>query len=342
MEIVEPQQAFMQIVERACEEDVSDVHFMPTDDGYALLFRKFQQLVPVMTLSVEHVERTVTYMKYLANLNIAERRKPQSGAFYLPVDGALYHFRISTLPSVLNKESVTLRLHPPHIQRQLSELAYFPTAIEPLQQLLHERQGIIFVTGATGSGKTTTLYACLQYVAEELQKHVITLEDPVEITYKNVLQIQVNERAGLSYASGLRAVLRHTPDVIFVGEIRDAETAQLAIRAALTGHLVLTSIHAKDTIGCIYRLLDFGISLQDIRQTLQAIVAQTLVDVYEDGEKIQRALFELLAKQDLQHAFLHVERREPYTLPLKKQLNYQKEVVMNLEYSTRATTVKEA
>lgn len=336
------QQTLDELLQRACQQQIPDLHFMPTTHGYDVLFRQFDKLIQVEQLATEQVERVVTYVKYLANLNIAEKRKPQSGAFYKDIQGQSYHFRVSTLPSILNKESVVIRIHEPHIARQLSELAYFPTVTEQLEQLLLERQGIIFVTGATGSGKTTTLYACLQYMAEQLQKHIITLEDPVEVVYEQALQIQVNERANLTYANGLRAILRHTPDVIFVGEIRDEETAQIAVRAALTGHLVLTTMHAKDTIGCIYRLLDFGVSLEDIRQTLRGIVAQALVTIQEDDKQTRRALFEVLAKHELTRALLHVQANEPYTLPRKKQLHYQQEVVMNLEYTTAKTIAQKA
>lgn len=336
------QQIFDELLQQACEQKIPDVHFMPTKASYDVLFRQHQQLVKVQELSFDQVERLVTYMKYLANLNIAEKRKPQSGAFYKDVDGANYHFRLSTLPSILNKESIVLRIHSPHVALSLSELAYFPSVTMQLEQLLHEKQGIVFVTGATGSGKTTTLYACLQHVTQQLHKHVITLEDPVEVVYEQALQVQVNEQAGMSYANGLRAILRHTPDVIFVGEIRDAATAEIAIRAALTGHLVLSTIHAKDTIGCIYRLMDFGISLEDIRQTLRAIIAQTLVDVHEDGEKTQKALYEILTQHDLVEALAHVAAKKSYALPMKKQLHYQKEVVMKLEYSTTTAFAKKA
>lgn len=331
------QREVLLLLQRACEQKVSDVHFIPTQAMYRIAFRQQGMLEVQQELAVDLLERMVTYLKYLANLDIAEKRKPQSGAFYMLIETKNYHFRISTLPSILNKESVVIRIHQPNAALPLKELAYFPSITQQFEKLLAKTQGILFVTGATGSGKTTTLYSFIHYAAQSLKKHVISLEDPVESIQEHIVQIQINERAGVSYAAGLRAILRHTPDVIMVGEIRDEATAHIAIKAALSGHLVLASIHAKDTVSCIYRLLDFGISLEDIRQTLLGIIAQTLVEMIEDNELLRRALFELLIQQDLQMALECVKLQQPYTLPVNKQLHYQKEAVITLEHTTAET-----
>ncbi|OCS88596.1 competence type IV pilus ATPase ComGA [Caryophanon tenue] len=337
------QQHVYQLLREACMQQVSDIHFIPTETAYDIAFR--QQGILQRRHIYEHTrtERIVTYLKYLANLDIAERRKPQSGAFFLTIDQQPYHFRLSTLPSVRNKESIVIRIHLQYATLPLSELAYFPTTTEHFEQLLSKSQGIIFITGATNSGKTTTLYAFIHHIATELHKHVISLEDPVESIQSHVLQIQVNERAGVSYASGLRAILRHTPDVIMVGEIRDEATAKLAITAALTGHLVLATIHAKDTVGCIHRLIDLGVPLEDLHQTLLAVIAQSLVMLQEEGSICQRAIFELLIQEELQAALHCISEKNTYELPMQKRLEYQREAVKLLEMAaTQTTTLKKA
>ena len=156
------------------------------------------------------------------------------------------------------------------------------------------------MSGATGSGKTTTLYSLVQYCRTTLSRHVISLEDPVESSQDDLLQIQVNERAGVTYATGLKAILRHSPDVIMIGEIRDRETAKIALEASLTGHLVLSTVHAKDSVNCLYRLLDLGISLEEMRQALIGIVAQTLIQV--EGTEERKAVFEILSDEALVEA----------------------------------------
>lgn len=173
--------------------------------------------------------------------------------------------------------------------------------------LLHHAHGLIILTGPTGSGKTTTLYSIMNETAHLLHRNVITLEDPIEKESESILQVQVNEKAGVTYSTGLKAILRHDPDIIIVGEIRDAETAKIAIRASLTGHLVLSTMHTRDAKGAIYRLMEFGVSLLEIQQTLVAVSAQRLVELtcpfcegvcspycFSEGRLKRASVFELL------------------------------------------------
>jgi len=193
-------------------------------------------------------------------------------------------------------------------------------------ELVQNRQGLLFFTGATGSGKSTSLYSLIHYCSTELNRHVISLEDPVENNQANLLQIQVNERAGVTYATGLKAILRHSPDVIMIGEIRDKETAKIAIEASLTGHLVVSTIHAKDSISCLYRLMDLGVSIDELRQTIIGIVAQILFhsSALQDD---RLALYEILSDIHLNQAISAILNKGDFQLPYELTLKGQKEFV---------------
>lgn len=289
-----------QLLLKACCFGASDLHLIPKKEHYSILLRKFGRLVETGTLPDEVAIRIISYLKYLSSLDISEKRKPQSGAFQKEIEEHLYAFRISTLPSVFAKESMVVRVLRQNYTYPIATLCYHPQNADLLSKLIHHRQGLLLLSGATGSGKTTTLYSLIQYCRTTLSRHVISLEDPVESSQEDLLQIQVNERAGVTYAAGLKAILRHSPDVIMIGEIRDKETAKIALEASLTGHLVLSTIHAKDAVNCLYRLLDLGVSLEEMRQALVGIVAQTLIQIEETDER--KALFEVLSDASLLEA----------------------------------------
>jgi competence protein ComGA len=266
-----------QLVDDAVSMYATDIHFEPKTHGYQIQFRIHGMLTPYRKLTVKEGERLISQFKYMASMDISEKRKPQSGSLVLETEKGKIAIRVSTLPSVLQRESLAIRLSPQKAYMDSSRLSLFPSSVRKLLSLLHYSHGLIIFTGPTGSGKTTTLYSLVSHSTNLLKRKVVTLEDPVERQNDNWLQIQVNEKAGLTYSSGLKAILRHDPDVMIVGEIRDEETAHITIRAALTGHLVLTTMHTKDAKGAIYRLLEFGIQWHDIQQTLVAVSAQRLV-----------------------------------------------------------------
>jgi competence protein ComGA len=230
-------------------------------------------------VSLELGERLISHLKFRASMDIGERRRPQSGSFEWTIDHHLYYLRISTLPTLKSKESLVIRLLPQKASMPLQKLSLFPFSSKKLLALLQHSHGLLIHTGPTGSGKTTTLYSMISHCTTQLDRHVITLEDPIEKENDQVLQVQVNEKAGITYSTGLKAILRSDPDVIMIGEIRDQETAQIAVSAALTGHLVLTTLHASDAKGAIYRLMELGIKWHEINQALIGITAQRLVEV---------------------------------------------------------------
>lgn len=267
-----------QIVKEAVKSHASDIHIIPRRNDALIQYRLANRLVPRFNLSSEECERLVSHFKFTASMDIGERRRPQSGAFSMKVQDFYVGLRLSTLPAN-HKESLVIRILPQQEQIPYYKISLFPKMTIKLLALLNHAHGLIILTGPTGSGKTTTLYSLLNETTHHFDRNVITLEDPIEKENEAVLQVQVNEKAGISYATGLKAILRHDPDIIMVGEIRDSETAKIAVRAALTGHLVLSTMHTRDAKGAIYRLLEFGVGRLEVEQTLVAVAAQRLVEL---------------------------------------------------------------
>lgn len=308
----------IQLLSQAVESSTTDIHIKPGPTDYDVSFRTFHALRQVMKIPLDLGDRMIAYFKYLSLLDMSEKRKPQTGSFHLPIRELPYYFRISTLPSVLTKESIVIRVMAEETAHSIHELAAFRDSARLLEKLAEADQGLILLTGPTGCGKSTTLYSLLKHCSEKLNRNIITLEDPVERKNQSILQIQVNEKAGLSYAAGLKAILRHDPDIIMIGEIRDADTAQIAVRAALTGHLVFSTIHARHSVGCLHRLNDLGVSFEDMAQTLIAISAQRIIPVYLDFEQSNatyRALYEILHGDRLDEALFSAKNQQLYTLP---------------------------
>lgn len=266
------------LIEEACALHASDIHLIPKAQETQIHFRVDDELIEKHSMKKEICDRIISHLKFLASMDIGERRRPQSGALSLETPNINVHLRLSTLPTIY-EESLVIRILPQGKIPAIGELSLFQTTTKKLLSILNHSHGLMIFTGPTGSGKTTTLYSLMHYAKRHFNRNIITLEDPVETRSDEVLQVQVNEKAGITYATGLKAILRHDPDIIMVGEIRDRETAQIAIRASLTGHLVLSTMHTRDAKGAIYRLLEFDVSLSEIEQTLIAVSAQRLVQI---------------------------------------------------------------
>ncbi len=256
----------------------SDLHIEPTRDGARVRVR-VDGILKEVTRVPTSVRRPLTSrFKIMGGMDIAEHRRPQDGRSRLKVDGEEVDIRMSVMPS-MHGETVVMRL----LRRQqgtteLTDLGLAPDVEASLVRALEEPQGLVVVTGPTGSGKTSTLYGGLQHIADEI-RNVITLEDPIEYELEGVNQTQMNPRIGLTFAAGMRSVLRQDPDVVMVGEIRDAETATLAVEAAMTGHLVLSTLHTNDSIATIARLLDLGVERPLLGTSLRYVLSQRLVRV---------------------------------------------------------------
>jgi type IV pilus assembly protein PilB len=254
----------------------SDIHLEPDEKTLHVRFRVDGILQDVMTPAKKLEPAIVSRVKIMANLDIAERRLPQDGRIKFRDAGREVDFRVSILPSFFG-ESVVLRiLDKTALQLDLAQLGLDAHGLEQLQKAIRSSHGMIVVTGPTGSGKTTTLYSALSAINSP-DVHIVTLEDPVEYNLPRVNQVQVNDEIGLTFAASLRSVLRHDPDVILVGEVRDQDTAVIATRAALTGHLVLTTLHTNDAASSILRLLDMEIPPFLLGSSLRLVVAQRLV-----------------------------------------------------------------
>jgi competence protein ComGA len=299
------------IVSDAARNQASDIHIIPRQHDTLIQLRVNNNIIPRQFLPKDECDRLVSHFKFMANMDIGEKRRPQSGSFVCFVNSKAFGLRLSTLPSN-SSESLVIRLLPQQEQIPFYQLSLFPNITRKLLALLKHAHGLVIFTGPTGSGKTTTLYSLLNETAHLYHRNIITLEDPIEKYYDGVLQVQVNEKAGITYATGLRAILRHDPDIIMVGEIRDAETARIAVRASMTGHLVLSTMHTRDAKGAIYRLNEFGVNWLEVEQTIVAVTAQRLVELtcpickgecspfcHTFGRGKRASVFELLSGKNL-------------------------------------------
>ncbi len=267
------------LLQQAVKERASDVHLEPFEKEIRVRFRIDDLLQEPMKPLPRALQSSITSrIKIMGGLNIAEKRLPQDGRIRLKIAGKDYDVRLSTVP-VAHGERVVMRLLPRTTEMlNLERLGFTKAQLQIWERLIARPNGIVLVTGPTGSGKTTTLYAALSRINTE-EKNIITIEDPVEIQLPGVGQIEVNPRIGLTFASGLRSVLRQDPNVVLVGEIRDLETAEIAIQASLTGHLVFSTLHTNDAPGAITRLVDMGVEPFLVASSLVAVLAQRLVRV---------------------------------------------------------------
>jgi type IV pilus assembly protein PilB len=264
-----------QIIAQAAEQGSSDIHFEPEDGSMRVRFRIDGVLVETMTVPRRMVSGVVSRLKIMSDLDIAERRLPQDGRVGLSLDGRHIDLRVVTLPSVHGENIVIRILDKSNVQFDFEKLGMGDQDAARFTKAFHQAYGAVLVTGPTGSGKSTSLYAAVGELNTP-EKNIITIEDPVEYQLEGVTQVQVNKKAGLTFANGLRAMMRADPDIIMVGEIRDAETAKIAIEAALTGHLVLSTLHTNDAPTSITRLVEMGIEPFLVASAVDCVIAQRL------------------------------------------------------------------
>jgi general secretion pathway protein E len=264
------------IIDEAAKARASDVHLQPQENELLVRYRIDGTLQNILSLPLKMATPLISRTKIMANMNIADRHRTQDGQFSYQTRDRMMDVRVGTAPTVYGEMAVLRLLDKSRSHLDLSELGFLPNMLEQYKRMLEAPYGMILVSGPTGAGKTTTLYASINCLDHEAL-NIITIEDPVEYRFPDINQIQVNNRAGLTFASGLRAILRLDPDVILVGEIRDDETAEIAIQGALTGHLVLSSIHANDALTVVSRLLDLGVEPFLVSSALIGVVAQRMV-----------------------------------------------------------------
>jgi type IV pilus assembly protein PilB len=264
-----------QIIAQAVEQGTSDIHFQPDGKEMAVRFRIDGVLQTSTTVPRRMVAGVVSRIKIMSDLDIAERRIPQDGRVGLAIDGHHVDLRVVTLPSVHGEGAVMRILDKDSVRMDLDRLGMAEQQRTRFSRAIRQAYGAVLVTGPTGSGKSTSLYAALTEINTP-EKNIITIEDPVEYQLEGITQVQTNPKAGLTFANGLRSMMRADPDIIMVGEIRDRETAQIAIEAALTGHLVLSTLHTNDAPGAITRLIEMGIEPFLVSSAVDCVVAQRL------------------------------------------------------------------
>lgn len=264
------------IIQQAVLMKASDIHLEPMEDVMRVRFRVDGMLKQIMGLPKASSQAIVSRIKIMADMDIAEKRLPQDGRIQLKINKTVIDLRCSSIPTVFGEKIVLRILDRNNMLISLEKLGFTSELLTEYKKLISISYGMILVTGPTGSGKTTTLYATLNEI-NAVEKNIVTIEDPVEYILGGISQIGVNTKAGLSFASGLRSVLRQDPDIIMIGEIRDRETADIAVRAATTGHLVFSTLHTNDAAGALLRLIDMGAENYLVASALVGVIAQRLV-----------------------------------------------------------------
>ncbi|WP_258359262.1 GspE/PulE family protein [Moorella sulfitireducens] len=263
-------------IQQAIQMRASDIHIEPQEGEVRVRLRVDGLLRELTHLPLGVLSSLISRIKIMAGMDIAEKRLPQDGRFQFTLGKRSVDLRVSSLPTVYGEKIVLRLLDQSTMLLSLDDLGFLPGLKERFESLIHNSYGMLLITGPTGSGKTTTLYATLNILSSP-EKNIITIEDPVEYLLPGINQVRVNPKAGLTFASGLRSILRQDPDIIMVGEIRDRETADIAVRAATTGHLVFSTLHTNDAAGAVTRLLDMGVESYLVNSSLIGVVAQRLV-----------------------------------------------------------------
>lgn len=265
------------VIEEAVKLEASDVLFEPRQKNLAVRLRIDGVLHLVGEISLDIYSQVSSRIKVLSNLDLAEKRRIQEGQFIVEAGSAQINFRVEIAKTIYG-ELIVIRIHELRtIVLDVAKLGFSPKSHKEYQNMLKQRSGLILVCGPTGCGKTTTIYSTINLLNKEQNYNIMTIENPVEFQLEGVNQMQVQHEIGFTFAGGLKAILRLSPDIVFVGEIRDKETAEIAVESGLTGQLVLSTLHAEDSIGALYRLLDLGIESYLLNSSLMGIVAQRLV-----------------------------------------------------------------
>lgn len=267
---------FQDILQKAVKEKASDIHIEPFSELLKIRMRVDGNMKEMLNLELDLYPPLASVIKYKANMDITEKRLPQDGRIDVKIKDSLVDIRISTVPTTYGEKIVLRLLSRESFLKTKEELGFSKDAIKKIQEIINKKTGILLVTGPTGSGKTTTVYSILKDL-RNTSKNIMTIEDPVEYKMEGINQIQVNHKVGLTFEKGLKAILRQDPDIIMVGEIRDIETAKTAVRAAITGHLVISTLHTNDAVSSVARLIDMEIPPYLLNASLIGIISQRLV-----------------------------------------------------------------
>jgi len=278
------------LLDHAIDEKISDIHLVKKGEKISMTYRGVNGLAPV---DGEVPSSLLSYLLYLAKLDISFKSKPQTGMFNHYHNYKRYFIRVAMMQSFENL-SVVLRILNQYRFKKFNDLCENWMSVKKLESLLDHEYGIIAFSGPTGSGKTTTAYTLLNQFDN---RAIYTIEDPIEINFENLVQIQVNEQLGFGFEQGIKHILRHDPDIIFIGEIRDSNSAKMAVRCALSGHLVVVTVHSATTYSTLNRFLDFGVNRQDLTEVMKVIVNQRLY--YESQRERYLANYDILDKEEI-------------------------------------------
>lgn len=298
------------ILAYAAKKGASDIHFDPRDDALMVRLRIDGDLADYTQIPKMYERNLITRIKLLANMNITESRLPQDGSIKGTIKGIPMETRVSTLPTNEGEKCVIRILDYTRSLEGIDSLGFNEENFDKLQKMITEPNGIILVTGATGSGKSTTVYSILQ-VLNKTETNIITVEDPIEMNIEGLNQVQVNSEIGLDFATVLRSILRQDPNIILIGEIRDSETAKIAVRASITGHLVLSTIHTNNSLSTIERLLDMNVERYLLSSALSGIISQRLAKMLcphckklEETTPYQKKVFQLALHQEIKETYV--------------------------------------
>ncbi|RGC52624.1 ATPase, T2SS/T4P/T4SS family [Absiella sp. AM29-15] len=301
------QEKMNQMLRLAQLHHATDIHFVMKKEKLSVSMRGLYGMEeiysPALDASLFH------YLKYLSNLDLGNLSVPQSGNFQYTYEGNLLYFRFSLL-TTLHMQTAVLRILNNHSEIELKDLTKDQAQLQSFMNWTKIRSGLIVLSGPTGSGKTTTLHAILHQIANDHHLQVVSLEDPIEIFDDSYLQLQINEKNNFSYEEGIKQLMRHDPDVIMIGEIRDPSSARMLLRSALSGHLIFTTIHAKSCSEAIKRLNEFGLSNEELTHTLSAIVNQRLYPSANGKGRV--CIYEIMEKEELQYCLAHGQSKKTY------------------------------
>jgi type IV pilus assembly protein PilB len=303
-------QMVQRIIEEAVERGSSDIHFEPYEEELRVRYRIDGVLQEAATVPASAIPAVTSRVKILSDLDIAEKRIPQDGRIGMEVKGKPIDLRVATLPSAHGEKVVMRILDQSKANIELEALGMLPQALERFTKGFSQAHGAVLVTGPTGSGKSTSLYAAVNCL-NNIERNIITIEDPVEFQVDGITQVQVNPKAGLTFASGLRSMMRADPDIIMVGEIRDRETAQIAVEAALTGHLVLSTLHTNDAPGAVTRLIEMGVEPFLVGSSIDCVVAQRLARLLCEECKARTTITSEVMRANGFNVGLDLEAYEP-------------------------------
>ena len=312
---------FHALIALAMKYQASDIHFTRVQSKIKATLRGRDGLQEIKSTIID--ESLLNYLRYIAHLDLGSGYLGQSGNFLYEFQGVELHFRFSYLSTTQNITAV-LRILNNHKKLLLTDI--IPKHhLESFQKWCQLSSGLIVLSGPTGSGKTTTLHACMKDIALRGTQRIVTLEDPIEIVDDSYIQLQINEKASFTYEYGIKELMRHDPDVVMIGEVRDEQSAKMMIRLALSGHLVFTTIHARNAIGVIYRLQQFGVDIDDLKVALVAVSSQRLFTQKNKSQKL--CVFEVLEGETLQKVFIQEPIPHHPTLETEIRMAYEKGLI---------------